>query len=91
MRGYGDIIGFQQSGIKNFKIANLNEHKDLFLFAEKHIKELEKKEISFKKYDFLLKIFDRADVINIEWIIIYTCEVPAETINLDACSNVISK
>ncbi len=66
MRGYGDIIGFQQSGIKNFKIANLNEHKDLFLFAEKHIKELEKKEISFKKYDFLLKIFDRADVINIE-------------------------
>ena len=66
MRGYGDIIGFQQSGLKNFKIANLIEHKDLFIFAEKYIKNIEKKETSFKKFDFLLKIFDKADVINLE-------------------------
>ena len=26
MRGYGDIIGFQQSGLKNFKIAKFDEN-----------------------------------------------------------------
>ena len=30
LRGYGDILGFQQSGIKNFKFADPIHHKDLF-------------------------------------------------------------
>ena len=30
LRGYGDIIGFKQSGIKYFKIADPVHHKDLF-------------------------------------------------------------
>ncbi|MBO6481928.1 MAG: ATP-dependent DNA helicase RecG, partial [Pelagibacteraceae bacterium] len=34
LRGHGDILGFQQSGIKNFKFADPIHHKDLFLLAE---------------------------------------------------------
>ena len=29
LRGFGDILGFQQSGIKNFKIADPVKHEDL--------------------------------------------------------------
>ena len=34
LRGYGDMIGFQQSGIKYFKIADPLHHEDLFKVAE---------------------------------------------------------
>ena len=40
LRGFGDILGFQQSGIKNFKFADPLHHKDLFLLAEKEVKKL---------------------------------------------------
>ncbi len=65
LRGFGDIIGFQQSGIKYFRIADPSKHEELFKFAEKYIKELEKKEIDFNRYNFLLKLFDKAQIINI--------------------------
>ena len=42
LRGFGDILGYQQSGIKDFKFDENN----------------------FKKYDFLLKLFDKANIIN---------------------------
>ena len=64
LRGFGDVLGFQQSGIKNFKLADPIHHEDLFNLAEKNIKEIEVDENNFKKYDFLLKLFDRADIIN---------------------------
>ena len=64
LRGYGDILGYQQSGIKNFKFADPIHHKDLFDMAEKNIKKIEGSENNFKKYEFLLKLFDKADVIN---------------------------
>ena len=35
LRGYGDIAGFQQSGVKFFKIADPIHHEDLFKIAEK--------------------------------------------------------
>ena len=50
MRGFGDIIGYQQSGEKYFKIADPVNHIDLFLFAEKYIKTM--KIINLDKYDF---------------------------------------
>ena len=35
LRGFGDILGFKQSGIKNFKLADPIHNKDLFILAEK--------------------------------------------------------
>ena len=64
LRGFGDIIGYQQSGIKDFKIADPIHHENLFKLAEKNIREIELNENNFKKYDFLLKLFDKADIIN---------------------------
>ena len=42
LRGFGDILGFKQSGIKNFKLADPIHNHDLFLLAEKEIKRIEK-------------------------------------------------
>ena len=64
LRGFGDVLGYQQSGIKNFKLADPIHHEDLFKIAEKNIKEIELDENNFMKYDFLLKLFDKADIVN---------------------------
>ena len=64
LRGFGDILGYQQSGIKDFKLADPIHHEDLFIIAEENIKLIEKDDKKFKSYDFLLKLFDRADIIN---------------------------
>ena len=40
IRGFGDILGFKQSGVKNFKLADPIQNSDLFELAEKEIKEL---------------------------------------------------
>ena len=64
LRGYGDVLGYQQSGLKNFKLADPIHHEDLFKIAEENIKYIENNETNFKKYDFLLKLFDKADIIN---------------------------
>ena len=62
LRGFGDILGFQQSGIKNFKFADPIHHKDLFFLAEKNIKNIQNEDI--KKYENLLKLYDKAEIIN---------------------------
>jgi len=64
LRGFGDMLGYQQSGIKLFRIADPIQHKDLFNIAEKDIKRIELDKNNFKKYDFLLKLFDKADIVN---------------------------
>ena len=63
LRGFGDLIGFQQSGIKNFRFADPVIHEDLFELADKYVQDL-KKTINQKKFSFLLKLFDRAEIIN---------------------------
>ena len=65
LRGFGDIIGFQQSGIKNFKFADPVIHKDLFDLAENYVK-INQDKLNQNKYGFLLKLFDKAEVINFE-------------------------
>ena len=35
LRGFGDILGFKQSGVKNFKLADPIQNSDLFELAEK--------------------------------------------------------
>tara|TARA_B100001057_G_scaffold498904_1_gene607578 strand:- start:690 stop:2735 length:2046 start_codon:yes stop_codon:yes gene_type:complete len=64
LRGFGDLIGYQQSGIKNFRFADPINHKDLFNLAESYVKNISDK-INQKEYSFLLKLFDRAEIINI--------------------------
>ena len=64
IRGFGDVLGYQQSGIKNFKIADPVHHEDLFNIAEENIKQIENNENNFERYNFLLKLFDKADIIN---------------------------
>jgi len=64
LRGFGDVLGYKQSGIKDFKLADPIQHQDLFRIAERDIKNIEGNEKNFKKYNFLLKLFDKADIIN---------------------------
>ena len=65
LRGFGDLIGYQQSGIKNFRFADPIIHEDLFKLAEKYVHD-NQDFINENKYYFLLKLFDRAEIINIE-------------------------
>ena len=64
LRGFGDILGYQQSGIKIFKLADPIHHADLFKIAEQNVKSIELNKSNFQKYNHLLKLFDKADIIN---------------------------
>ena len=64
IRGFGDILGFKQSGIKNFKLADPIHNHDLFLLAEKEMKRIETTNEDIKKFKPLIKMYDRADIIN---------------------------
>jgi ATP-dependent DNA helicase RecG len=64
LRGFGDLLGFKQSGVKNFKLADPIHNEDLFLMAEKQIKKIEMENLSINKYKALLKLYDQADIIN---------------------------
>jgi ATP-dependent DNA helicase RecG len=64
LRGFGDVLGFQQSGIKNFKLADPIHHADLFEIADKDIKNMENNKNNLDKYNILLKLFDRVDLMN---------------------------
>ena len=65
LRGFGDLIGYQQSGLKNFRYADPVIHEDLFKLAEEYVHNI-RGEINEKKYSFLLKLFDKAEIINIK-------------------------
>ena len=64
LRGFGDILGYKQSGIKEFKLADPIHHEKLFKMAEMNIKEIENKEQNLKKYEPLIKLYDKAEIIN---------------------------
>ena len=63
LRGYGDLVGYQQSGLKNFRFADPVKHEKLFKLAENYVKNNINK-INQKKYSFLLRLFDKAEIIN---------------------------
>ena len=63
LRGFGDLTGFQQSGLKSFRFADPLIHQDLFKLAEKFVFEIEK-DVNHSKYSFLLKLYDKAEIIN---------------------------
>ena len=64
LRGYGDVLGFKQSGIKKFKLADPILHKDLFDMAEKEVRKIELNNEKLGEYYKLLKLYDRASIIN---------------------------
>ena len=64
LRGFGDLLGFKQSGIKNFRLADPIQNEDLFILAEKQIRKIEQENINVDKYKPLLKLYDQADIIN---------------------------
>ena len=64
LRGFGDVLGYQQSGIKDFKLADPFQHEDLFKIAEENIKVIENNKNNLQRYEFLLKLFDKANIIN---------------------------
>ncbi len=64
LRGFGDILGFKQSGIKSFKLADPIHNHNLFILAEKEIKRIENNKEDLSKFKPLIKLYDRADIIN---------------------------
>ena len=64
LRGFGDILGFKQSGIKSFKLADPIHNHDLFILAEKEIRRIENENEDIGKFKPLIKLYDRADIIN---------------------------
>ena len=64
LRGYGDLLGFKQSGMQSFRLADPVLNEDLFLLAEKEVKKIELADQSLSKYTYLLKLYDRADILN---------------------------
>ncbi len=64
IRGYGDILGFKQSGLKKYNLADPIQHGDLFDIAEKEIKKIEKNNIKINNFNKLIKLYDKVAVIN---------------------------
>ena len=64
LRGYGDLLGFKQSGMQSFRLADPVLHEDLFFLAEKEIKRIELENQNLENYLPLIKMYDRADIIN---------------------------
>ena len=51
--------------MKNFRFADPIIHEDLFKLAENYIQNF-RADDDYKKFEFLLKLFDKAEIINIE-------------------------
>ncbi len=64
LRGYGDLLGFKQSGVQSFRLADPVLNEDLFILAEKETKRIERDNINLNKFQPLLKLYDRADILN---------------------------
>ncbi len=64
LRGYGDLLGFKQSGIQSFRLADPVLNENLFLLAEKEVKKIELRDQNLNEYMTLLKLYDRADILN---------------------------
>jgi len=64
IRGYGDILGFKQSGLKTFKLADPVLNENLFTLAEKEIRRIENNKEDISRFKTLVKLYDQADIIN---------------------------
>ena len=57
LRGYGDLLGFKQSGIQSFRIADPILNEDLFFLAEQEVKRIEVTNENIDNYMPLLKMY----------------------------------
>jgi len=64
LRGYGDLLGFKQSGMQSFRLADPVLNENLFLLAEKEVRIIESEDRNLNEYMTLLKLYDRADILN---------------------------
>ena len=64
LRGYGDLLGFKQSGLQTFRLADPIINEDLFIIAEKEVNKIENSGENISDYTPLLKLYDRADILN---------------------------
>ena len=64
LRGYGDLLGYKQSGMQSYKLADPVQNEDLFYLAENEIKKIEKHGLNMDRYMPLLKLYDKADILN---------------------------
>ena len=65
LRGFGDIIGYKQSGEKDFIVADPMFHSHLFELAKQEADLYNDKNISIEKFNILLKFFKKDKVLNI--------------------------
>ena len=66
LRGYGEIIGYKQSGHQNFKFADFSSHKDLLELARINAKDIVKENIiTNKEIEYLLHIFQKKMALSI--------------------------
>ena len=64
LRGYGDLLGFKQSGLQSFRLADPVLNEDLFFLLKKKLKKLKLKIKIWINIMTLLKLYDRADILN---------------------------
>ena len=57
-------MGFKQSGLKKFNLADPIQHEDLFNIAEKEVKKIEKNNFETNSFNKLIKLYDKVAVIN---------------------------
>lgn len=61
LRGGGDLLGLKQTGLPNFKIADIAIHKDLLPIARKYAKAMLEDKANKDIIDGLISLFDLSD------------------------------
>lgn len=65
LRGFGDIIGYKQSGQKDFIVADPMYHSHLFELAKQETDFYTLANLSLEKFNVLLKFFKKDKILNI--------------------------
>ena len=63
IRGFGDLIGYQQSGIKNFRFVDPELHSKFFEIVHDEISRTTRDNFNISKFKYLLKIYDKTEVL----------------------------
>ena len=65
LRGFGDIVGYKQSGQKDFIVADPMYHSHLFELAKQETDFYTQANLSLEKFNVLLKFFKKDKILNI--------------------------
>ena len=65
LRGFGDIIGYKQSGQKDFIVADPMFHSHLFELAKQETDFYTQANLPIEKFNLLLKFFKKDKILNI--------------------------